>query len=117
LLRAAYAGKQPDFITNKNKTGWRAPTDAWLIGTQARPANNRSPMRDYIRALLSDKTIADIFEISSSDISNKYLNNVLHAGPRKPSGKLSAGPGLGAQKELFTIVMFAAWYNKFKMSF
>lgn len=59
----------------------------------------------------------DIFEISSSDIDDRYLNNVLHAGPPKPSGKLSAGPGLGAQKELFTVVMFAAWYKKFKMSF
>jgi asparagine synthase (glutamine-hydrolysing) len=117
LLRAAYAGRLPDFITDKNKTGWRAPTDAWLIGTKKNPAKNRSPMRDYIRSILSDKSIVDIFEISASDIDSRYLNNTLHAGPRKPSGKLSAGPGLGAQKELFTIVMFAAWYNKFKMSF
>jgi asparagine synthase (glutamine-hydrolysing) len=117
LLRAAYLGRLPDFITNKNKTGWRAPTDAWLIGTKENPAKNRSPMRDYIRSILSDKSIVDIFEISASDIGSRYLNNVLHIGPRKPSGKLSAGPGLVAQKELFTIVMFAAWYKKFKMSF
>ena len=117
LLRAAYAARLPDFITKKSKTGWRAPTDAWVIGTAAKPANDRSPMRDYIRSVLSDKSVRDIFEISASDIDNKYLNNVLHAGPPKPSGKPSSGPGLGAQKELFTIVMFAAWYKKFKMSF
>jgi len=117
LFRAAYAGRLPDFITNKNKTGWRAPTDDWVIGTKFKPAKDKAPMRDYIRDVLSDKDIIAIFEINSSDIDDKYLNNVLHAGPPKPSGQPSVGPGLGAQKELFTIVMFAAWYKKFKMSF
>jgi asparagine synthase (glutamine-hydrolysing) len=117
LFRAAYAGKLPAFITKKKKTGWRAPTDAWVIGKEYKPAKNKSPMRDYIRNVLSDKNVRDIFEISSSDIDDRYLNNVLHTGPRKLSGKPSAGPGLGAQKELFTVVMFAAWYKKFKMSF
>ena len=117
LFRAAYSGSLPDFITKKSKTGWRAPTDDWVIGTESKPAKNNAPIRDYIRNALSDKDVIDIFEINPSDIDNKYLNNVLHTGPSKPSGKPSTGPGLGAQKELFTIVMFAAWYKKFKMSF
>ena len=117
LLREAYAGRLPDFITKKSKTGWRAPTDDWVIGTKSNPAKDKSIMRDYIRNVLSDKNVRDIFEITPADIDDKYLNNVLHAGPNKPSGKPSAGPGLGSQKELFTVLMFAAWYNKFKMSF
>jgi asparagine synthase (glutamine-hydrolysing) len=115
LLRLAYNSKLPEFITTKNKTGWRAPTDDWVIGTQAYPAKKNSPIRAYFRDILSDREIMEIFEINSADIDNKYLNNVNHIGPKKASGKPSAGPGLNAQKELFTIVMFAVWYKKFRM--
>jgi len=30
LIRRAYQSKLPDFITNKPKSGWTAPVDAWL---------------------------------------------------------------------------------------
>lgn len=116
LFRRSYRGKLPPMIVNKSKTGWRAPTDDWVIGSHKHPAPNNSPLRDYLRSVLSDKTIMDIFNIKAEDIENKYLNNYNHFGPLKPSGKPSAGPGLSAQKELFTILMFAVWYKSFKMS-
>ena len=116
LLRKAYENRLPDFITKKNKTGWRAPTDDWVIGASHCPAKKDSPIRKYFRDVLNDQDIRDIFEINPADIDKKYLNNVNHTGPRKASGKTSAGPGLNAQKELFTIIMFAVWYKKFRMS-
>lgn len=116
LLRQAYLGKLPDMIVDKSKTGWRAPTDDWIVGKHRFPAPNKSPLRDYIRSVLADKTVLEIFNIKPDDIDKRFLNNTNHFGPTKPSGKPSAGPGLNSQKELFTILMFAVWYKQFKMS-
>lgn len=116
LLRKAYESKLPSMIVNKQKTGWRAPTDDWIVGGHRNPAPADSPLRNYIRSALSDKVIMEIFDIKSDSIETKYLNNYNHFGPLKPSGKPSAGPGLSSQKELFTILMFAVWYKKFNMS-
>ena len=116
LLRMAYYNKLPDYITGKAKSGWRAPTDDWIIGTGVRPALETSPIRDYFNELLHDREIMDIFEIKEADIRNRYLNNYNHRGSKKPSGKFGSGPGLASQKELFIVIMFAVWYKKFNMS-
>jgi hypothetical protein len=102
----------PDYILNKKKTGWRAPTDEWLIGIANQPAKNDGPIKQYVRSLLT-RDILDIFEVSATDIENKYFNNKDFSSPIP--GK--AGIGLLSQKELFTIITFAVWYKQFQMSF
>lgn len=116
LLRQAYSGLLPDYITAKPKSGWRAPTDDWIIGTRARPAVETSPIRSYFRDILLDREIRDIFEITEFDIDHRYLNNRVHQGDPKPSGKRGSGPGLTSQKELFIVIMFAVWYKQFRMA-
>jgi asparagine synthase (glutamine-hydrolysing) len=112
LFKQAYKNKLPDYILNKKKTGWRAPTDEWLIGIANQPAKNDGPIKQYVRSLLT-KDILDIFEVSATDIDNKYFNNKDFSSPIP--GK--AGIGLLSQKELFTIITFAVWYKQFQMSF
>lgn len=114
LLRAAYAGRLPHEITGKPKTGWRSPTDDWIVGISPAPAVE-GPIRAYIRETLRCPLIRDLFEITEDMIENRYLNNRDFEGPPKPSGKPSAGPGLASQKELFTVLMFAVWFRLFNM--
>lgn len=116
LLRDAYRGLLPDEIVTKPKTGWRAPTDEWIVGTASHPAPDDGPVRAYVREALADPVVRELFEITEDDIENRYLNNRDHGGPPKPvSGKPSVGPGLSAQKELFTVLSFAAWFKAFNM--
>jgi asparagine synthase (glutamine-hydrolysing) len=114
LLRWAYETRLPADITGKKKTGWRAPTDDWLIGIATRPATD-GPVRQYVRETLRDPSIRELFEITDDDIENRYLNNRDFAGPAKASGKAAVGPGMAAQKELFSVLMFAAWFKAFNM--
>lgn len=116
LLRQAYSGKLPDYITTKPKSGWRAPTDDWVIGTNAHPAVETSPIRNYFKEVLMDRQIMDIFELTEKEVNGRYLNNRVHRGSLKPSGKYGSGPGLVSQKELFIVIMFAVWYKQFRMS-
>jgi hypothetical protein len=111
LLRKAYKNKLPDSIVNKVKSGWRSPTDDWMVGSKAHPAKDNSLMKDYFRSLLNNKEIMDIFEITNNDIENRYFNN---KNFDTFVGKTSIG--LASQKELFIIVMFASWYKLFNMS-
>jgi asparagine synthase (glutamine-hydrolysing) len=111
LLRKAYKNKLPDSIVNKVKSGWRSPTDDWMVGNRAHPAKDNSSMKDYFRSLLNNKEIMDIFEITNNDIENRYFNN---KNFDTFVGKTSIG--LASQKELFIIVMFASWYKLFNMS-
>lgn len=115
LLRQAYKDRLPESVTKKKKTGWRAPTDAWLIGLASQPAPDNSLLRDYIRSILKEPVIRELFELTENDIENRYLNNRDHFGPIKQSGKPGAGIGLSSQKELFTVLMFAAWFKQFNM--
>jgi asparagine synthase (glutamine-hydrolysing) len=116
LLREAYRRLLPDEIVTKPKTGWRAPTDEWIVGTASFPAPDDGPVRDFVRATLSDPVVRELFEITEDDVENRYLNNRDHGGPPKAmSGKPSIGPGLSAQKELFTVLSFAAWFKAFNM--
>ena len=116
LLRDAYRGLLPDEIVTKPKTGWRAPTDEWIIGTATYPAPDDGVVREYVRSTLADPVVRELFELTADDIENRYLNNREHGGPPKPvSGKPSTGPGLSAQKELFTVLSFAAWFKAFNM--
>ena len=101
----------PDSIVNKVKSGWRSPTDDWMVGSRAHPAKDNSSMKDYFRSLLNNKEIMDIFEITNNDIENRYFNN---KNFDTFVGKTSIG--LASQKELFIIVMFASWYKLFNMS-
>jgi asparagine synthase (glutamine-hydrolysing) len=111
LIRTAYKNKLPDNIVNKLKSGWRSPTDDWMVGSKAHPAKDNSPMKDYFRSLLNNKEIMDIFEITKDDIENRYFNN------KDFSRKMGKTPiGLVSQKELFIVVMFASWYKLFNMS-
>jgi hypothetical protein len=115
LMRAAYAGRLPTFVTSKLKTGWRAPTDEWVIGRQSAPARNSSPIRDLFRSLLRDQEVRELFELTDDVVENRFLNNRDLIGADKPSGKPSVGIGLRSQKELFTAVIFAQWKRSFNM--
>ena len=111
LLRKAYKNKLPDNIVNKTKSGWRAPTDHWIIGSKNNPSKNNSLIKDYFRTILNNKEIMDIFEITKDDIENRYFNN------RDFVPKVGKSPiGLASQKELFIVVMFSTWYKLFNMS-
>jgi asparagine synthase (glutamine-hydrolysing) len=116
LLRAAYRNRLPEIVVGKRKTGWRAPTDDWIIGIASHPAPDSSPIRDYIRSTLADPLIREVFELTEDDIENRYLNNKEHFGTLKRSGKSSTGIGLKSQKELFTVLTFAVWFKQFNMS-
>lgn len=114
LLRQAYTDRLPLSITCKGKTGWRAPTDEWLVGTGTHPAVD-GPARQYVRSVLVDPQIRELFGITEGDIEHRYLNNTVFAGPPKASGKPSVGPGMASQKELFSVLMFAVWFKSFDM--
>ncbi len=114
LLRQAYTGRLPLSVTAKGKTGWRAPTDDWIVGITTRPATD-GPVRQYVRHLLKDKTVRDLFEITGDTVENRYLNNRDLVGPPKASGKPGKGVGMTSQKELFSVIMFAAWFKAFDM--
>lgn len=116
LLRDAYRKRLPDNIVDKPKTGWRAPTDEWIIGSDTRPAPGDGPVRDFVRSTLTEPVVRELFEITEDDIENRYLNNREHVGPPKAvSGKPGVGVGLASQKELFTVLSFAAWFKAFNM--
>lgn len=115
LLRQAYAARLPDYVLAKGKTGWRAPTDGWVVGIAQAPAPDAGPVRAYLRETLAAPLVRDLFGVTAADVEYTYLNNRVHAGPPKPSGKPSPGPGLAAQKELFTVATFAAWARLFGM--
>ena len=113
LLRKAYTNKLPNEIVNKVKSGWRAPTDHWIIGTPNNPAKDNSPVKDYFRTILNNKEMMDIFEYTKDDVENRYLNNKDFEGHLKKGGP---GVGLISQKELFIIIMFGTWYKLFNMN-
>lgn len=114
LLRRAYADRLPAAVTRKGKTGWRAPTDEWLVGSASDPARD-GPAREYVRAALADRRVRELFGVTAADVEGRYLNNRDFFGPPKRSGKPSAGPGMASQKELFSVLMFAAWLRAFGM--
>jgi asparagine synthase (glutamine-hydrolysing) len=113
LYKLAYKNRLPDVILNHKKTGWRFPTDEILIGSRERPAPDNSLLKDYIREILKDKELREIFEFNDDDVENRYLNNRDH--PPKGSRK-KADIGLLSQKELFLTLNFAIWKKVFKVS-
>lgn len=115
LLRMAYHRRMPGYVTKKRKSGWRAPTNEWIVGKKSRPAPDDGPVRAYFRELLADPVLRELFEITDHDVENRYLNNRDFEGKAKPSGKAGIGPGLAVQKELFTVVAFAVWFRLFGM--
>ena len=112
LLKKSFHNKLPDYVLNKTKSGWRAPTDDWIIGIKDAPAPDQGPLKEYVRSLLTPE-ILDIFEIPREEVETKFLNNKDHDSDYKP-GK--AGIGLLSQKHLFIMIMFAVWYKEFNMS-
>ena len=68
------ASFRTNIIVNKGKSGWRSPTDDWMVGSKEHPSKNNSSMKDYFRSLLNNKEIMDIFEITKDDIENRYFN-------------------------------------------
>jgi asparagine synthase (glutamine-hydrolysing) len=114
LLRLAYRHRLPEAITDKPKTGWRAPTDDWIVGIATRPAKE-GPVREYIREVLKDQDVRTLFEITDDTIENNYLNNRHFEGKTKASGKSGVGPGMASQKELFSALTFAVWCRAFGM--
>ncbi len=113
LQKEAYRGKLPDYIIDHKKTGWRFPTDEILIGHINAPAPNNGILKDYIREILKDKELQDLFEYTTEEIETKYLNNKIHAVPG--SGR-KAEIGLNSQKELFLTLNFAVWRKVFNVS-
>lgn len=110
LLRDAYRDRLPDWVVDRAKTGWRAPTDDWVVGIASRPAVE-GPVRDYLRHLLEDPVVRDLFDFGGDRVDKVYLNNRDFSGGSKPG----IGPGLPSQNELFSIAMFAAWRKAFRM--
>ncbi len=115
LMRAAYHDKLPAYVTGKRKTGWRAPTDEWVIGRPSLPARDDGPARTLLRSLLAGPEVRELFELDDDAVENRFLNNRDFKGQRKPSGKTGDGIGLKAQKELFTAATFAQWFKSFNM--
>ncbi|MAD26257.1 MAG: hypothetical protein CMO44_19030, partial [Verrucomicrobiales bacterium] len=118
LLKTAYYNRLPSYILKRAKTGWRFPTDEGIIGRKPNPAPTNSTLKDYIREMLSNKEIQDIFEYSPSDIDDKYMCNTGWEYGKNKSGHKTILPNIGqkSQKQLFTILSFAVWYDVFKMN-
>ena len=72
LLKSAYGEHLPKEILNRAKTGWRFPTDELLIGRYTAPARD-TLLRAWVKEILSDRDIQNIFEIADDQIENKYL--------------------------------------------
>ena len=117
LLKAAYKGHLPNHIINREKTGWRFPTDELLIGRFNQRATD-TRLREWVREILSDKEMQDIFEYNSDDIENRYLQRDGWVKTLNKSGEPTVMPnnGLKSQKELWTILAFATWKKVFKMN-
>ena len=113
LQKRAYKAKLPDYILNHIKTGWRFPTDEILIGRESQPAPNTGILKDYIREILNDKELMDIFEYDMKDVENRYLNNKEF---QNDDLKIKKPIGLYAQKELFCILNFAVWKKVYRMT-
>ena len=122
LLKTAYKGKLPDWIIDREKTGWRFPTDETIIGRHRKQAPKNNHLKDYIAEVLSNKDIQEIFEYDDKDIYDKYMNtndwNIVTKTDEQGFGRNVAKPGIGiqSQKQLFTILAFAIWYKVFKMT-
>ena len=118
LLKTAYYGRLPHIILKRQKTGWRFPTDEGIIGKASNPAPYNSTLKDYIRHLLMNKEMQEIFEYNPADIDNKYMSTEGWKKGLNKSGKETILPNIGqkSQKQLFTILSFAVWYDVFKMS-
>ena len=112
LQKQAFRNRLPDEILNHVKTGWRFPTDEIIVGTELKPAPNNGVLKDYIREILKDKELQDLFEYTNDDIENKYLNNKEFQDKTKRDKK---SIGLYAQKELFIILNFAVWKKVYKV--
>jgi len=112
LQKQAFRNRLPDEILNHVKTGWRFPTDEIIVGTKLKPAPNNGVLKDYIREILKDKELQDLFEYTNDDIENKYLNNKEFQDKTKRDKK---SIGLYAQKELFIILNFAVWKKVYKV--
>ena len=109
LQKQAYNNRLPAYIRQHVKTGWRFPTDEILIGRMDAPAENTGVLKDYIRDILDDTELREIFEYNKKDVDNTYLNNKDFTSPTK-------GVGVRAQKELFTILNFAIWKKVYRMT-
>ena len=74
LLKSAYGEhlRIPKEILNRAKTGWRFPTDELLIGRYTALTRD-TLLRAWVKEILSDKDIQNIFEIADDQIENKYL--------------------------------------------
>ena len=120
LLKTAYYGRLPLKILERDKTGWRFPTDEFIVGRLSKPADDRNVLKDYIRNVLSNKEMQEIFEYNQSEIDDKYMCNKKESwskGLNKAGEKtILANIGQRSQKELFTIMAFAIWYKVFKMN-
>jgi asparagine synthase (glutamine-hydrolysing) len=113
LQKQAFKNRLPDNILNHVKTGWRFPTDEILIGNRDNPAPDNGILKDYIREILKDKELQDLFEYGEDDIEKKYLNNKKHPDI---GSKNKADIGLLSQKELFIILNFAVWKKVYGVS-
>ena len=83
-----------------------------MIGNRISPAPDNGVLKDYIREILRDKELQDLFEYNEDDIENKYLNNKIHA---QPNSNRKAEIGLLSQKELFIILNFAVWKKVYQV--
>ena len=118
LLKTAYYKRLPKQILERDKTGWRFPTDEGIIGKMTQPAPDSTPLKEYFRSLMKNKDIQNIFEYTTSEIDDKYMLNKNWKVDVNEKGDPVVHPNAGqkSQKELFTIATFAAWYKVFKMN-
>ena len=107
-------------ILERDKTGWRFPTDELIVGRLTKPADDNNVLKDYIRTVLSNKEMQSIFEYTTADIDDKYMCNKRESWQKglNKKGEDTILPNIGqrSQKELFTIMAFAIWYKVFKMN-
>ena len=121
LLRDAYRHVMPSYIVDRAKTGWRAPTEEWVIGTPRSPAPDNGVVRNYFMDALLEPDMMELFGYTEAEVTDRYLNNkdFSPADPTRlgPDG-LPKGPhiALASNKEMITILMFAMWYRVYRMS-
>lgn len=91
LLRQAYAGRLPDYILQKRKSGWRAPVETWVS----------SRLGEKIKGAFSGEFYEETSHIFNFDAIQK---------------EVARDPGMMWMRKGFSIFSFQIWARHFKIT-